>query len=261
MRRRTRLRSTSLGVRAGDRVTVQLEKSIEGVWLYLAVLRCGAIYMPLNSGYTDAEIEYFVTDAEPTLVVVEASRRAAVAALAEKVGVAARVTTLDELDERSRSVAPVPSVSCADGDVAAILYTSGTTGRSKGAMISHRNLTSNAKTLVDIWGFTPDDVLVHALPIYHVHGLFVALHCALAVGRNYPIPAALRNRQRARRSRRCDARSWVCRRTTHVCSARRSFREPACRCGYGYPAPRRCCPRRLPPSSAAPGLRSWSGTE
>ena len=172
----------SLGVRAGDRVTVQLEKSIEGVWLYLAVLRCGAIYMPLNSGYTDAEIEYFVTDAEPTLVVVEASRRAAVAALTERAGVPARVTTLDELDERSRSVAPVPSVSCADGDVAAILYTSGTTGRSKGAMISHRNLASNAKTLVDIWGFTPDDVLVHALPIYHVHGLFVALHCALLSG-------------------------------------------------------------------------------
>ena len=173
---------TSLGVRAGDRVTVQLEKSIAGVWLYLAVLRCGAIYMPLNSGYTDAEIEYFVTDAEPTLIVLEPSRRAAVAALAEKAGVAARVATLGDLEERSRSVAPVPSVSRADGDVAAILYTSGTTGRSKGAMISHRNLVSNAKTLVEIWGFTPDDVLVHALPIYHVHGLFVALHCALLSG-------------------------------------------------------------------------------
>ncbi len=173
---------TSMGVRAGDRVTVQLEKSIEGVWLYLAVLRCGAIYMPLNSGYTDAEIEYFVTDAEPSLIVVEETRRTAVAALVKKAGVAASVTTLAEIETKSTTSAPRACAARAGGDVAAILYTSGTTGRSKGAMISHDNLASNAKTLVDIWGFTPDDVLVHALPIYHVHGLFVALHCALLSG-------------------------------------------------------------------------------
>ncbi len=173
---------TSLGVRAGDRVTVQLEKSIEGVWLYLAVLRCGAIYMPLNSGYTDAEIEYFVTDAEPTLIVVEAPRLVAVVELAEKSGVAANVTTLAEIEMKCKTAIPVDSVVRIGSDVAAILYTSGTTGRSKGAMISHDNLVSNAKSLVDIWGFTRDDVLVHALPIYHVHGLFVALHCALLSG-------------------------------------------------------------------------------
>jgi len=173
---------TACGVRPGDRVTVQLEKCIEGVWLYLAVLRNGAIYMPLNSGYTDAEIEYFVTDAEPSLIVVEPSRRAAVAALASKAGVRATVATISELETQGRTCTAIAAVSRADGDVAAILYTSGTTGRSKGAMISHGNLASNARTLIETWGFTSDDVLVHALPIYHVHGLFVALHCALLSG-------------------------------------------------------------------------------
>jgi malonyl-CoA/methylmalonyl-CoA synthetase len=174
---------TSLGVHAGDRVTVQLEKSIGGVWLYLAVLRVGAIYQPLNSGYTDAEIEYFVTDAEPSLIVVEPSRLEAVGAIARRAGLSARTTTLADIQGSAESAVPDERiVARADDDVAAILYTSGTTGRSKGAMISHRNLASNATTLVDIWGFTPDDVLVHALPIYHVHGLFVALHCALFSG-------------------------------------------------------------------------------
>jgi malonyl-CoA/methylmalonyl-CoA synthetase len=173
----------SLGVRPGDRVTVQLEKSIEGVWLYLAVLRVGAIYQPLNSGYTDAEIEYFVTDAEPSLIVVEPPRVTAVAAIADNARLSARTVTLSSIQNLAASLLPDEHVVArADDDVAAILYTSGTTGRSKGAMISHRNLASNATTLVDVWGFTPDDVLVHALPIYHVHGLFVALHCALFSG-------------------------------------------------------------------------------
>jgi malonyl-CoA/methylmalonyl-CoA synthetase len=174
---------TSLGVRPGDRVTVQLEKSIDGVWLYLAVLRVGAIYLPLNSGYTDAEIEYFVNDAEPSLIVVEPTRLDAVGAIASRARLSARTTTLADLQHRAASALPDEGiVARADGDVAAILYTSGTTGRSKGAMISHRNLASNATTLIDIWGFTSGDVLVHALPIYHVHGLFVALHCALLSG-------------------------------------------------------------------------------
>jgi malonyl-CoA/methylmalonyl-CoA synthetase len=173
----------SLGVRPGDRVTVQLEKSIEGVWLYLAVLRVGAIYQPLNSGYTDAEIEYFVTDAEPSLIVVEPPRVTAVAAIADNARLSARTVTLSSIQNLAASLLPDEHVVArADDDVAAILYTSGTTGRSKGAMISHRNLASNATTLVDVWGFTPGDVLVHALPIYHVHGLFVALHCALFSG-------------------------------------------------------------------------------
>jgi malonyl-CoA/methylmalonyl-CoA synthetase len=172
----------TFGVQPGHRVTVQLEKSIEGVWLYLATLRAGAIYMPLNSGYTDAEIEYFVSDAEPTLVVVEPARVSAVTAIVEKVGVPASVTTIAEIAARANTSTRVPRTTRTDSDIAAILYTSGTTGRSKGAMISHRNLASNATTLVDLWGFTSADVLVHALPIYHVHGLFVALHCALLSG-------------------------------------------------------------------------------
>lgn len=174
---------TSLGVRPGDRVTVQLEKSIEGVWLYLAVLRVGAIYMPLNSGYTDAEIEYFIGDAEPTLIVVEPTRLQAVDGLAAKARTPAKTATLRTIAELADAAAgDLPPVDRRDEDIAAILYTSGTTGRSKGAMISHRNLASNAATLVGIWGFTRSDVLVHALPIYHVHGLFVALHCALLSG-------------------------------------------------------------------------------
>lgn len=180
------------GVRPGDRVTVQLEKSVEGVWLYLAVLRIGAIYMPLNTGYTDAEITYFIGDAEPALIVVEPSRVAAVTALVAAALVAAalvagsrlrtKVVTLQEIEARAASAVPTGAVERDDDDTAAILYTSGTTGRSKGAMISHHNLRSNALMLVDIWGFTQDDILVHALPIYHVHGLFVALHCALLAG-------------------------------------------------------------------------------
>ena len=172
----------ALGVRPGDRVTVQIEKCIEGVWLYLATLRAGAIYMPLNSGYTDAEIEYFVGDAEPTLVVVETPRVDAVRALSSKAGSAAAVVTLADVVDGAGHATTAPRVARADADIAAILYTSGTTGRSKGAMISHRNLASNAATLVGLWGFSADDVLVHALPIYHVHGLFVALHCALLAG-------------------------------------------------------------------------------
>jgi len=174
---------TSYGVHPGDRVTVQLEKSVEAVWLYLAVLRTGAIYMPLNTGYTDTEIAYFIDDAEPKLIVVEDTRRVSVEALAAAARVPAQVTTLPSIVDRAASFTALhPCVSRNDDDIAAILYTSGTTGRSKGAMISHRNLASNATTLIDIWGFTHDDILVHALPIYHVHGLFVALHCALLAG-------------------------------------------------------------------------------
>jgi malonyl-CoA/methylmalonyl-CoA synthetase len=174
---------TSSGVRPGDRVTVQLDKSIEGVWLYLAVLRAGAIYMPLNTGYTDAEITYFIDDAQPTLIVVEGARRASIEGIAAAARVPPKVTTLPDIELRAGVfTGSLPCVARNDDDIAAILYTSGTTGRSKGAMISHRNLASNATTLVDIWGFTHDDILVHALPIYHVHGLFVALHCALLAG-------------------------------------------------------------------------------
>ena len=170
----------AVGVGAGDRVAVQLDKHIDVVWLYLAVLRQGAVYVPLNTGYTDTELGYFIDDAGPRLVVVESNRADSVRELSH-----VRVATLDDLREDSGIDPPTPigpPVARSDDDLAAILYTSGTTGRSKGAMLSHANLESNARTLIEAWGFTADDVLLHMLPIYHVHGLFVALHCALLSG-------------------------------------------------------------------------------
>lgn len=162
------------GARAGERVVAQVEKSVGAVALYLACLRIGAIYVPLNTAYTDAEVEYFLTDAEPVLFVSSRERDVggvSVAVLGEDARSplwreALEAAPDEELAERT------------DDDIAAILYTSGTTGRSKGAMLSIGNLASNALTLHRIWGFRPDDVLLHALPIFHVHGLFVALHCA-----------------------------------------------------------------------------------
>jgi malonyl-CoA/methylmalonyl-CoA synthetase len=177
-----------LGVCPGDRVAVQVEKSPDAILLYLGCLRAGAVYLPLNTGYTLAEVEYFLGDAEPRLVVCTPERLQGMATLAAKLGVGA-VETLGD-DGRSGSLiekvaacptdfAPVPREA---NDLAAILYTSGTTGRSKGAMLTHNNLASNALILKDYWRFTDKDVLIHALPIYHTHGLFVATNIVLLAG-------------------------------------------------------------------------------
>ncbi len=172
------------GVRPGDRVLVQVGKSVEAVLLYLGCLRAGAVYLPLNTGYTAAEVDYFMGDAGPVLAVCAPAAEGQFGELAAKHGVA-HVLTLDAMGSGSLSTAAATAESSHEivarngDDLAAILYTSGTTGRSKGAMLSHANLSSNALALHDIWGFVPGDVLLHALPIYHVHGLFVALHCAL----------------------------------------------------------------------------------
>ncbi|MBS7669723.1 AMP-binding protein [Croceicoccus gelatinilyticus] len=166
------------GVRAGERVLVQTEKSVETVALYLATLRCGAIYLPLNNDYTESELAYFVGDATPVIAVCrEASRKL----FARIGGSDLAVTTLEELFDNLPQDA-IDAVSRDDDDIAAILYTSGTTGKPKGAMLTHRNLVSNGEMLVDFWQFTERDRLIHALPIFHVHGLFVALHCALFSG-------------------------------------------------------------------------------
>lgn len=140
------------GVGRGDRIVAQIEKSVRGVALYLACLRRGAVWVPLNTAYTRSEVEYFLKDAEPKLFLSKAP---------------------DDLNPAGR---PGDPAACGDDDLAAVVYTSGTTGRSKGAMITHGNLASNARALCGLWGFRPDDVLLHALPVYHVHGLFVALH-------------------------------------------------------------------------------------
>ncbi|MGB3537223.1 MAG: AMP-binding protein [Mesorhizobium sp.] len=172
-----------LGVRTGDRVTVQVKKSLANVALYLGALKLGAVYQPLNTAYTPAEVEFFVSDAEPALIVTDPSTRDAAEAIAARNGVSA-VATLDaagggSLNERAVSSAPLRETALrAPDDVAALLYTSGTTGRSKGAMITHRNLSSNALALCDIWRMHDGDVLLHALPIFHTHGLFVALNTA-----------------------------------------------------------------------------------
>ena len=167
----------ALGVGPGDRVLVQAEKSLEVVVLYLATLRAGACYVPLNTAYTATEMAYFFADAAPTVAVLPAPE--ALAAHAD----GCRCLTLDalasQLDEERAALAPV--LRSAE-DLAAILYTSGTTGRSKGAMITHGNLISNGLVLHAFWGWVPGDVLLHALPVFHVHGLFVALHCALLNG-------------------------------------------------------------------------------
>ncbi len=151
----------SRGVVPGDRVAMQVEKSWPAVAIYLATLKAGAVFLPLNNAYTPSEIEYFLGDAEPRLFIQDAPAFVGEAADAKPLA--------------------APVARSAD-DLASIIYTSGTTGRSKGAMLSHGNLAANALALHEAWGFTPDDVLLHALPIFHVHGLFVALHCAFLSG-------------------------------------------------------------------------------
>ncbi len=179
---------TSLKLPAGSRVAVQVEKSVEAVMLYLATLRAGFVFLPLNTAYQSAEIEYFIGNAEPAVVVCSKKNFGWVSKIALKAGTH-NVFTLD--DDRTGSLLE-RAAHCSDrhevalvknaDDMAAILYTSGTTGRSKGAMLSHGNLLSNALVLKDYWGWKPGDVLIHALPIFHVHGLFVALHGALING-------------------------------------------------------------------------------
>jgi malonyl-CoA/methylmalonyl-CoA synthetase len=176
----------ALGVKPGDRVAVQAEKSPLALCLYLAVVRMGAVFLPLNTGYTPAEVGYFLGDAEPSLFVCDPGAEAELKPVAEQAG--ARVVALDRsgqgklLDAVRAASAEFETVARGPGDLAAICYTSGTTGRSKGAMLTHDNLLSNARTLAEIWRFTAGDVLIHALPIYHVHGLFVATHTVMAAG-------------------------------------------------------------------------------
>ncbi|MDK1482264.1 AMP-binding protein, partial [Sinorhizobium sp. 6-117] len=176
----------SQGVKPGDRVTAQAEKSPDSLALYFATIAAGAIYSPLNTDYTATELEYFIQDAEPSLVICLPLRERDVSMIARKVGAA--VATLgadgsgslgDAAKGQGSTFVPAPR---GEDDLAAILYTSGTTGRSKGAMLSHGNLLSNAATLRKAWAFTEHDVLLHALPIFHAHGLFVANNTVALAG-------------------------------------------------------------------------------
>lgn len=177
----------ALNLPAGARVAVQVEKSPEALMLYLATVRAGLVYLPLNTAYKAGEVEYFLTDAEPSVVVCDSKNQGWIGELAVKTNTP-HVFTLDA--DGSGSLAVVASsqgtafstVQNQPDDLAAILYTSGTTGRSKGAMLTHQNLSSNAQVLHTYWGWRADDVLLHMLPIFHVHGLFVASHGALLAG-------------------------------------------------------------------------------
>ncbi len=181
----------SLGVQPGDRVAVQVEKSIEALMLYLGTVRAGAVFLPLNTAYTPAEIAYFLGDAEPRVFVCDPGRAEALGkvalqagALVESMGVyrPGEPVPGSLLERALASEESFATVARAADDLAAILYTSGTTGRSKGAMLSHENLWSNAATLCDYWHFTKDDVLLHALPIFHTHGLFTSSNTLMAAG-------------------------------------------------------------------------------
>jgi malonyl-CoA/methylmalonyl-CoA synthetase len=171
----------------GSRIAVQVEKSVEAMMLYLATLRAGYVFLPLNTAYQSAEIEYFIGNAEPAVVVCTSKNFGWVSKIAFKAGTH-HVFTLNEdrtgsLLDRAAHCSDRHAIAVKAGDdLAAILYTSGTTGRSKGAELTHGNLLSNAQVLKDYWGWKPGDVLIHALPIFHVHGLFVALHGALLNG-------------------------------------------------------------------------------
>ena len=151
----------ALGVEPGGRVALQSEKSVEGLVVYLGVLKAGAVFLPLNPAYTPAELDYFLEDAQPSVFITDPQRFVTEAGGAQPM----RQAVAREAD-----------------DLAALIYTSGTTGRSKGAMLSHGGLAANAHSLQKLWGFGADDVLLHALPIFHVHGLFISLHCALLTG-------------------------------------------------------------------------------
>ncbi len=177
-----------LDVQPGDRVVVQVGKSAAAIFLYLACLRVAAVYVPLNPAYTLAELEYFIGDAGPRVLVCSSAKLASLLPLAQRLQVA-HVVTLDAaapggslLERAAAQPDSCFDVSCEASAPAAILYTSGTTGRSKGAVLSHGNLAANAFALKACWRFTGEDVLLHALPLFHIHGLFVALNVTLAAG-------------------------------------------------------------------------------
>jgi malonyl-CoA/methylmalonyl-CoA synthetase len=236
----------SLQLPAQSRIAVQVDKSPEALCLYLATLRAGHVFLPLNTAYQKGEIAYFIEDAEPAVVVCMPSRLADVSAIAAGLG-SVNVFTLSDDGSGSLIDAAAPhadefsTVACESSSLAAVLYTSGTTGRSKGAMLSHGNLASNALTLHSVWRWRQDDVLLHALPIFHVHGLFVAIHGALLSGRRSSVTCP------------GQACSWVCPRCMYACSMSRPSttpRPPAC--GFSFRGRRRCLPRPSGNSKPAP---------
>jgi malonyl-CoA/methylmalonyl-CoA synthetase len=178
---------TDLGLTPGDRVSVQVEKSVANLWLYLGALRAGLVFHPLNPAYALEEMRWFIGNAEPGILICDPTRLDEYRTLCEEFA----VPHLHTLDAQGQGSFTALLASAGDAfqtvprrgdDLAALLYSSGTTGRPKGIMLTHDNLAANVEVLVDYWGFDTTDVLLHALPIYHVHGLFVAIHCVLEAG-------------------------------------------------------------------------------
>ncbi|HEX9857144.1 MAG TPA: AMP-binding protein, partial [Paracoccaceae bacterium] len=178
------LRAAGLGV--GDRIAVQVAKTPEALAVYGAAVALGAIFLPLNTAYTADEVAYFLGNATPRIFLCDAGKSASLTPIAERHGVRLLTLNADGSGSLTDAAAGMPGTihptPRGPEDLAAFLYTSGTTGRSKGAMLTHRNLLSNAEVLADLWCFTSDDVLLHALPIFHTHGLFVASNIALLTG-------------------------------------------------------------------------------
>ena len=176
------------GLKPNDRVAVQADKSVEALQLYVGTILAGGVFLPLNTAYTTSEVSYFIEDASPSIFVCGSANQTELEAIAENLGVLA-VETLDangsgSLSDLAKGMKsePFEAVPRTADDLASFLYTSGTTGRSKGAMLTHENLWINADTLKDYWQFSQSDVLIHALPIFHIHGLFVAINTTLAAG-------------------------------------------------------------------------------
>jgi malonyl-CoA/methylmalonyl-CoA synthetase len=177
---------TDAGVAAGDRIVIQAPKLADTIALYGAAVQTGAVYLPLNTAYTEAELSYFIGDASPALVICDAKDATAVSRLCADQNIKVMTLDIDGMGSLSVAANTAPdtfnTVDCGPDDLAALLYTSGTTGRSKGAMLSHKNLLSNAKVLTEHWQITASDRLIHALPIFHTHGLFVAMNTCLIAG-------------------------------------------------------------------------------
>jgi len=238
----------SLGAKPGDRIAAQVEKSVSAAFLYLGALQAGCVFLPLNPAYQRGELSYLLGDAQPRVFVTRPDNRAMAEEFARELGIAHTLVLDDQgggelMDAASAQPARFATVMRAADDLAAILYTSGTTGRPKGAMLSHRNLSVGVRVLHGAWGFQPQDVLLHILPLYHFHGLFVALHCALYNGSS----VFFETRFDARRAVELLRRSTVCMGVpTHYS---RLLAEPALE-------PEACTGMRLFISGSAPLLPS-----
>ena len=255
------------GVAVGDRVAVQVDKSPEAIVLFLACARAGAVFLPLNTAYTLNEVDYFVGDAEPRVIVAAPATAAELADLGARhkvgatlsLGTAGDGTLMERPPPSSRPSSPTRPLGW--DDLAAILYTSGTTGRSKGAMLTHGNLASNALALIEAWRFTDRDVLIHALPVYHTHGLFAATNTLLLVRRDDALPGEVR----CRRGHAADAggdgddgRADLLHPPPPASRPDRARRRRTCACSS--PARRRSSPRPTANSRRGPATPSSSAT-